>query len=232
MQKPKAQTSRYRGRKMSARKWRNHLWTHTLTEQHYRSSGNASGTLTTPASIAEGTVVEINPTFLGVPGPTTAFWTVTGGIQPVDTGVAAPAAFSGDLIIRGGQVGMTLSAADAVTDEIAVSVFECWLAKNADDTVLPATLEWGTMIDFAPDFANFGKILSRKDMIINNQYPAVTFTRRLRPQKIDQEQFAKPGQQFCWIVVVANLTQASAETINIVTWHDLSFTGDVDNDAI
>jgi hypothetical protein len=221
--------TRYRSRKMRTSKWRNLLWQQTLAQTHWRSSGASPLTFNPSATIGVGTTHIINPTFLGTPGPTTAFWTATGGLQAHDTGGAIPT-FKNDLIIRGGRVGMTIVASDSITDDIGVTVYTCWAKNEANYSAIAANVTWGSNIDVSADFAEFGKVLSRKDYIINHLYPTTTLEHRLRVQKIDQNEYGtSQGQQIVFILVITNLTTASASpNINVVTYHDMSFSGDRD----
>ena len=203
------------------------LWNSTLQKAHYRSTGNTTSTLPSSATVGIGAVQVIQPLFIGTPGPTTAFWTSTGGLQPLDTGVAVPT-FDSDIILRGGRIGMTFVAAETVTDDVGITMYTVWTAKNADFTKVPSTITWGGNLDSAPDFAEFGKILNKQEYIVNNRYPAVQVERRLKVQKIDQNDFEEGGSQIVYIAVLTNLVNSAAVNINFIVHHDVSFSADAE----
>lgn len=219
--------NKYKSRRLSRKAWRRVLWRDTLTDTHYRSVGNGSIVIATPAVQATSSVTVLYPTFVGVPSLTTAFWTATGGAQPHDTGVAVPT-FIGDITLRGGVIGIVISVLDAVVLDVACTVFTVALAKNADVSKLPATIVYGGDASDAADFADFGRILDKKEYIMNYQNPSFTVERRLRVQKIDQEQWAtKLGQQIVFVVQLANLQSGAAVNVQTTTYHNLSFSADV-----
>ena len=110
------QSMRYRSKRLSGKKWRNLLWRNTLASQHWRSVGLGASAPVTGTTIGVGVVTINLPTFVGTPGPTTAFWTATGGVLPADEGEATPIFQAADFVIRGGQIGITVSAPDTVPD--------------------------------------------------------------------------------------------------------------------
>jgi hypothetical protein len=182
-------------------------------------------TLSTSATQGLGLVQVIQPLFIGTPGPTTAFYTAAGGLQALDTGIT-PGSFNSDVILRGGRVGLTFVAPEAITDDIGVTMYTVWTAKNADFTKVPATITWGSNLDAGADFDQFGKILFKQEYIINNRYPAVQIERRLKVQKIDQDSFEEGGQQIVYVAVLTNLVASTARALAFIVHHDVSFSGD------
>lgn len=218
----------YKSRKIRSRTFKRILWRDTLSQNHYRSSGTGLATLATGTTQGIGTVLEVDPLFIGTPGPTTAFYTATGGLLPQDlTGTTATFG-TGRLVIRGGRVGITVSAPASVTDEIACTIWVVFLKKGANRSALPALASYGVMIDGSPDFTTeFGKVLYQRNAILNTAYPNMTVEHRLRLQSIDQHEFATVvGQQIAFIVAVQNLSSTTSVTMNVATYHDLSFSGD------
>jgi len=216
----------YRSKKLSRKGWRRSLWNQTLHKQHWRSVANSVAAITTNATQGLGTLVAVQPLFVGTPSLTTMFDTVTGGLQVADTGVSVPSFDNGDLVIRGGRIGITFNVEDAVTDEIGISVLTVWTCKNPDFTKLPGSVPWGTTVDAAPDFAEFGKVLRKQDFVLSNSVPAITIERRLKVQKIDQNDFSEGGLQIVFVVLATNLSNSAAVACNAIIYHDMSFVGD------
>lgn len=218
----------YRSRKLRAGTWRRKLWNDTLAKTHYRSSGNGVNTMTTGTLQGIGNVTVSYPTFIGTPGPTTAFWTSTGGLQPPDLGATNPTFTVGDMVIRGGRVGVVVSVGDTVTDEIGVTIWVVKLVKDPNNANIASAISYGSMIDATPEFVTrVGKVLYNKTAIINNTNPSFSLEHRLRVQKIDQEIYGTElGDQIAFIISAANLTDTSSETINLLNYHDLSFAAD------
>jgi len=218
----------YRSRKLRPRAWRRKLWNDTLAKTHYRSSGNGAGTLATQTTIGSATVSIFFPTFIGTPGPTTAFWTTTGGLVTPDTGETAPTFGPGDIVIRGGRIGITITCPDAVTEEIGVTIWVVRLTNDPNVGAIGATLPYGSMIDINPDFAyRVGKVLYNKQAILSGAYPSFTLEHRMRVEKIDKEIFGTElGHQVAFIVAIANLQTTDARTLSTIAYHDLSFTAD------
>jgi len=218
----------YKSRMLKRSTWRRKLWNDTLAKTHYRSSGNGVSTQTTGTIQGVGNVAVYYPTFIGTPGPTTAFWTSTGGLQPPDLGATNPTFSVGDITIRGGRVGIVITVPDAVTDEIGVCV---WVVKGKEDPNqgnIPAAIAYGSMIDAGPEFnTRVGKVLYTKTAILNNTSPSFSIEHRLRVEKIDQEIYATElGRNVMFIVACSNLTDTSDNTINVLGYHDLSFSAD------
>jgi len=176
-----------------------------------------------------GTTAVVRPTFVGTPSATTAFWTPTGGLQPKDTGSTDPVFADGDLVIRGGQIGINFTVVDAMTTEVTIRVWTVWLHSEPNDAAVPPVVSYGAQLTSAPDFeAKFGKVIDYKEATVNNSYPSFSYVRRMKVQKIDMETHAtQGGRQIAFVVACTNMQGADDETIQSVIWHDLSFTGDV-----
>lgn len=222
----------YRARKLTKRTWRRKLWNDTLAVTHFRSSGCSPLTTTTSTAQGDGLVTLYLPTFIGTPGPTTAFWTVTGGLQATDEGAGTVTFDVTDLVIRGGRIGITLTCPDAVTEEIGVTIYVVQLYSNPDYQLLPNIVTWGSMVDSGPDFnRRLGKVLYNKSAILSNAYSSFTLEHRLKIQKIDQETHGTVlGNQIGFIVTATPLQTSPVTGFSLPTivYHDLSFTGDTD----
>lgn len=225
-----AQGLQYKSRKISKRAWRRKLWNDTLAQQHYRSAGVGPNVVVSSTAQGDGAVNVINPTFIGVPGPTTAFWTVTGGLQITDEGGTAVTFDETDLVIRGGRIGLTITCPDSITEELGVTINVVRAFANPDYGLVTGTITYGSNLDAAPDFnRRFGRVLYKKTAILSNTYSSVTLEHRMQVEKIDQETFGTVlGGQILFIVVVTPLqtSPAVAYQLPILTYHDMSFSGD------
>lgn len=220
----------YKSRRISKKSWRRKLWNDTLAVQHYRSIGNTINTVTSSVTQAIGANTLVLPTFVGAPGPTTAFWTATGGLQATDAGAATVTFDETDLVIRGGRVGITVTCPDTITEEIGVTISVVRLISNPDFGTLPTTTVYGSNIDAGPDFTRrFGRVVYRKTAVMSNTYSNFSLEHRLTVEKIDQETFGTVlGGQIGFVVTVTPLqtSPGAAYSLPTISYHDLSFTGD------
>jgi len=220
----------FKSRKLTKRAWRRKLWQDTLAVQHYRSSGVGTATLTTSTALGDGSVTIINPTFIGAPSATTAFWTVAGGLQATDEGATAVTFDETDLVIRGGRIGITITCPDTITEEIGATINVVRVFPNPDYGLVPAIITYGSNLDSGPDFSRrFGKVLYKKTAILSNTYSSMTVEHRLMVEKIDQETFGTVlGGQVIFVVVLTPLQTSPVAGYDLpaLTYHDLSFTGD------
>lgn len=220
----------YKSRKISKSRWRNKLWNDTLASQHFRSNGNGTTNIESSTTQGQGAVSLQLPTFIGTPGPTTAFWTAAGGLEITDEGGTAVTFDETDLVIRGGRIGITLTCPDTITEELAVTIAVVSIVQNPDYQLLPTLIPYGSMMDGGPDFTRrLGRILYSKSAIMSNAYSSFTLEHRLRVQKIDQETWGTVlGGQIGFIVTVTPMQSNPATPYELpaVVYHDLSFTGD------
>jgi len=226
----------YKSRKLRKSAWRRKLWNDTLGQQHYRSSGNGVANIESSNTQGVGNVSLQLPTFIGTPGPTTAFWTATGGLVLTDQG-ANPVQFAPtDLVIRGGRIGIIITCPDDVTEELAVTIYVIQIFNEPDYSLLPALVSYGSMVDAEPDFnRRFARVLYNKSATMNNTYSSFSLEHRLRVQKIDQETHGTAlGGQIGFLVTVTPLQSSPVTPYELpsLVYHDLSFTGDaIDNAA-
>jgi len=204
----------YRSRRMKPRAWRSLLWRETQSKPHFRSL------LETAASVTNQTdtgTVEIN----GLTAIESNFWKTAGGLQALDDGVTPPTDFAGDLIIRGGKMGVTFFNANTTPVEINL-----WLIKVNPAATLsfPATGPYGWDPSLIPDFATeFGKIvMHRKKIILENDM--ATFEYRLPTFKVDQDRH-NSNNYYNWLISSWDPT-SSALVTTVNRYFNLSFTGD------
>jgi len=217
-------------RKLTRRAWKNHLWRDTLANTHWSSMANTTTAINTGTTVALGTTSIIFPTFGGTPGPTTAFWTATGGLQPKDEGAAVPTFEEGNIVIRGGQIGFTVSVPDDQTEECTLRIWTVFLTPEPDLTLVPTTIPYGAQLKSHADFeARVGRVVDYKEATLGHgTNPVFTYVRRLGVQKIDMETWGTTlGKQHIFIVALANMQDATNVILPSITWHDMSFCGDV-----
>lgn len=217
-------------RKLKPRQMRKMLWRDTLFKAHWKSAEMSPLSFTSDTSQGKGILKVVLPTFVGTVGPTTAFWTVTGGLQLKDTGSTAPIFNDSNLVIRGGQVGINFTCPDAQTVETVVRIWKIWLIKIPNINLIEGqTINYGSQLTSGPDFeAQVGRVLDYKEATLNNAYPSFTYVTRMGVQKIDMETFGTEfGSQIAFVVAVVNMQDNTAITLPSIVWHDMSFTGDV-----
>jgi len=207
------------------------LWRDTQMKTHWRSTFDITGNIATPNAVAGATLTQI----AALP----VFYTAAGGLQQTDTGVAPPL-FTADIVLRGGYCRLAIAnRIDPLTgtsiDAVRATVFAVWTtAAPTNPAGFAATVS--TMWDpsLTPDFEKFGKVLWKKQALLKQDGEAVEFYFKFKVQKIDQAIFnpaaGTRGQTLVWLVLLSQMTNneaaPTAETVDYVTSHNLSFTGD------
>jgi len=233
---PKA-IGQFRTRRTSARAYRRRLYHDTQFDIHWRSVFDSASTVNTPNSIDTSTLRFVNalPNSSGL-----EFFTTSGGLQPVDTGVAAPVSFGRKITIRGGICYLRVAnpipdISTGGSESIKVTVYAVWSVRNPNFGGFPPAPVGGVPQSWdpslVPDFIkNIGKIMFRRDFILspNNSVEEIAF--RLRPMKLDRNIFQSAGNQLHWLIQVGQMTNTestpSAETLTIAVGHNLSFVMD------
>lgn len=215
----------YRSRKLSARAFRRKIWNDTIAAPHWRSIDNNSVTQTTGTSQGIGSVALYTPLLSAAGG--NPFWVAAGGLQPQDTGGVSPV-FRGDITLRGGKVGITISVAEAAGNHTLIKV---WTVKTVSNPIVarivsPQPLGWDPSV--SPDFiSEFGRPIAYREAVINGNFSTFTVEHRLRPQKIDQASFINDfGHQICFLVQVVNITDTTDNTVQLIPYHNVSFSAD------
>ena len=204
----------YRSRRMKPRAWRSLLWRETQSKPHFRSvfetaTSVTNSTDTGTAELNSLTALEQN------------FWKTSAGLQTLDTGVTPPTDFAGDIVIRGGKLGVSFYNANAAPVEINL-----WLIKQGDAAfgTPPSTGPYGWDPSLIPDFKrDYGTIIfHRKKIILENDM--ATFEYRLPTIKIDQDQHNNVGT---WRWFISSWDPTSSALVTTVNrYFNLSFTGD------
>jgi len=215
----------YRSKKLSASAFRRKLWQDTLSSQHYRSVDSNAVAQTTGATTGAGSVGLYTPLLSAAGG--NPFWTVAGGLLPPDTAGVSPI-FRGDVVLRGGKIGISISAAGTVPDATIVKV---WTVKTVSNPIVarvvtPQSLGWDPSM--SPDFiSEFGRVISYREACINGNFPILTVEHRLKVQKIDQASFVDDfGHQYVFIVHVVNAVDTTDTSLTVIPYHNVSFSAD------
>lgn len=221
---------RFRTRRISRKTFRRRLWNSTIDKSHYRSVRAVTTSVGSPNNLVDATLAIIVP---GTDGAN-PFWTVGGGALPEDTGVAVPT-FNGDITLRGGisriSIANRVSPTDAVpTDCCRVTVFTVWNNVDIPGFVFPTTVPISWDPSVFPDFQRNGRVISKKEAILEPGGQAMELFWRHRVQRIDQNVFNNNGGRLAYFVLVSQLTNTEAigtpENVDIVTSWNLSFSAD------
>jgi len=214
----------YKARRTSRRTYRKHLWDSTLFKEHYRSIGSVVTSFNTPATVSTVSILAEKAITNGAAD----FWLAAGGAIAPDSGFPLPA-FTGDITIRGGKIGLRLAN---VLDPAATA--ECLqgtvlLIKTTKNFVsgaitTPQPLGWDTSL--VPDFdTRVGRILYRKNFLLTDSNTAL-IEYRLPLHKIDVNDFQTVYNTYLWVIIGGNTSQATADTITITKYFNLSFSAD------
>jgi len=214
----------FRSRKISKRSWNKKLWDSTLQKSHYRTTWATGTNALTQASTTSGTVVWLSAD----DNAAAPFWTVAGGLLAEDTGVTPPL-FAGDIIMRGGTMGIIIGNTNDAVDFDNIRV-KLWLVKTGDEYD-GAAIPTGTTIAFDPsclaDFkSRVGRIVMSREFLLDNNNSA-EFKFRHPIQKYDQGDYALGKHRYWWWVHIANANNNLTTTsVRITTYMNASFSGD------
>lgn len=183
---------------------------------HYRSINSDVTTLVTSAVQQSYT---LNVLGINIAGD---FWTTAGGAFGVDGGTVP--SFEGNLILRGGTMGLTLT--NTLTD---TATLECWvyLIHTADNFVAPTgPVNRGWDPTIIPDFeTKVGKVLMCKKVMLDNQ-ASVTIEHKIKCRHVDQTIWTAGYRKPNWIVLLGNNESAVAANVTAIRYINLSFAGD------
>lgn len=215
----------YKSKKLSRRRWNNMLWNTTLMKEHYRSNAAAQTTVNSPASITSMTVSQQSALrFLG-----NQFYVATGGAIAPDATDPLPL-FTGDIIIRGGKMGIritnTFDTTATTQNSMQGVVMLVKTTKNYQPAGLPATVPVGWDTSLFPDFNTIiGKVVYRKTFLLRDADSA-NIEYRLKITKLDEGDYLNDFNTYMWYVFVGNVDVASARSMNITYYYNLSFAAD------
>lgn len=215
----------YKARKTSRRTYRNYLWNSTLFKDHYRSIGAVAVTLNTPAAVTTMSVLAEKALDNGV----ASFWLAAGGAINHDPAQSLPT-FSGDVILRGGKIGLRLAnVLDTVASAATTIQGTAMLIRTTKNFVsasitTPQPVGWDTSL--IPDFdTKVGKILYRKNFLLKDSDTAL-IEYRLRLQKLDVGDFAANYNTYIWVILAGNTDNSSSHGVSVTKFYNLSFAAD------
>lgn len=218
----------FKTRRLRPRTFRRIIWRDTIASQHWRSVSDSTQSAVTPNNLIQATLVS------GINGLRDNFWTALGGAVASDSGVVVPT-FVGDIILRGGMSRITVTnranpSETMPSDPVRVTVFAVWTKSNPAAltfTSAPPTL-WDPSL--TADFDRYGKVMWKREALLKGDGEVVEYFFRYKPQKIDQAEFNNGGSRLQWFVLVSQTsnveTTPTAETVDIVISHNVSFSGD------
>jgi len=215
----------YKARKTSRRAYRKHLWDSTLFKEHYRSIGSVVTSFNTPATVSTVSVLAEKAIDNG---SGSSFWGAAGGALAPDVTFALPA-FTGDIIIRGGKIGLRIAnvldpAVSAETLQGTVMLVRTTKNWTPGAITTPQPLGWDTSL--IPDFdTRVGKIVYRKNFLLTDAQTALV-EYRIPLQKIDANDFQLVYNTYVWIIMAGNTSQATADTMTVTKYFNLSFSAD------
>lgn len=216
-----AATWRFKSRRLRPRAFRSLLWKDTIASTHYRTNGSALGSLVTPAGAITMTLGRAQAFDNGV----APFWQATGGALSKDPGIAVPV-FKGNIVIRGGIVGIRIHNLPTAVMDINVSVYLIRNAPRPSYTNLPAVAPIGWEPTLTSEFnQDIGSIKYSRRFTLS---PGGTMNleRRLPIQKIDLESWAVDASRWEWLIGISDTDGAGFTTVQIVTYFNASFSGD------
>jgi hypothetical protein len=214
----------FRGRRIKPHAWKRSLFSHTRHLNHWRSNSAQAFTTSTGGTVGVGNIVVHTPL---VPIAGMPFWTIGGGAVSTDTGVAVPL-FDGDIILRGGKIGITLVKDVTSTDVIQVQVWVFRLIPNPELGLIPSNSPLGWDPSLTADISRaFGKVIGYKTTTMTVTGEDFTMEYRLGVQKMDQHIVATDtGSQPLFFIKCTNLTSNTDVNVHGLIYHNVSFTGD------
>lgn len=208
----------FRSRKLVRRRWNSMLWNTTLQKEHYRSNLAQHFTISATNSPLMNYTVQNALNFAN------PFWLAAGGAVSTDA-VAVPS-FDGDIILRGGKIGLLLSNPIADTTSIRVQVMLIRTGLNVDPTITGTTVSVGWDPSLAVDFpSRVGKVIYRKDILLENSSTSEV-EYRVKIQKIDQDNFLSNKYTYRWFIMACNPEATGSTSLAITRYYNLSFSAD------
>lgn len=209
-------TFNFRSRRLSRRRWNHALWTSTLQKQHVRSVFAVTAAVVSNPDPAVSSVVALRAI--------QDFYLPANGAQPYDAGLSLPQ-FTGDVVVRGGVMGLRLINDPADVSPLHVKVY---LVKSGDKLVtsnVPSTVSLGWDPSIVPNFGtDVGKVIMERTFLIENSNSAEV-RYRIPIMKVDTGTWPSGANQYFWFVLV-NSANGIATQLTTQRYFNLSFTGD------
>lgn len=212
----------FRSKKIKPNTYRNILWKDSIMKTKYRTCQAFTQGQTSAADSARYTI-GLYDAFGTTASP---FWTAAGGTVNTDFGSAVPT-FNGDIIVRGGILGIRITNqdTDSQPQEVRVMLFRTIDRQGA---VPPAITNQPIGFDMTilTDFTQFyGRPLMQKTVLLENNNVA-EFKFRLRVHKVDQYQFSQVVKRYYWMVALNSCTNATATSATVTQYWNASFAAD------
>lgn len=211
----------FRSKKVSRSRWKKMLWDSTLQKPHYRNiaSGSTGPACALNTGLMNYTVVNIIAN---------SFWTAGGGAQQLDNGTAVPN-FSGDLIVRGGIVGIRICNVATGVRPIQCNLTLVKTCKDTDafTAVWPRTANIGSDPTVFPDFkAATGFVIARRNFLLENS-TVFDYKFRLPIFKTGQLEWNTDNiGRYCFIIGLSNCEDNTADVVASTAYCNFSFCGD------
>lgn len=212
----------FRGRRISRRAYKNHIWNSTIFKPHFRSILTTSFTDTAPANFGTtADVLQFNMYRNAVAGD---FWTAGGGAQIIDEGDTLPL-FKDEIVLRGGKYELTI--ANQSGDDVKVKLWRLTTVSDPDLAIIPLNVDSAWDPTVTPDWNNkVGKPFMSREVTIQGG-DSYTFVDRFRTQKIDQEAYDDQARTPYIILTFTNVNSNTATQCLFTARYNLSFTGDI-----
>jgi len=212
-------TFSFKSKRLSRQRWKKMLWDSTLQSTHYRSLNAFTVNSTSPANTTTYQVQLIPALrFAG-----SQFYIPAGGLVPTDGAVLT--GFVGNIVIRGGTIGLSLTNIGSITSTMRFKVFLVKTSRAWTGLSLPANPVLGFDPSIIVDFQlTIGRILLAKDFILDNN-TTMDLKYRLPVYKIDRDEYDQDKNSYVW-VVYGNDTEAGSSVWSNQAYYNLSFAAD------
>lgn len=154
------------------------------------------------------------------------FWTSGGGAIQSDVGVAVPT-FTGDVVVRGGVLGIRITnqSADTQPQQVRVTLFRTTDKQGVAPPGIanqPVGFDVSQLVDFK---TLYGKIMMTKTALLENSN-VVECVFRMKVHKVDQYDYSQLTKRFYWAVSVGGTESAAASTATVTQYWNASFVAD------
>jgi len=213
----------FKKKRFNKRVYKRRLWNSTVDKQHYRSSGGLVQAVSSPGSAQSKHWERLGSIYNGTTGQ---FWTTNGGAVSHVSGGTVPT-FDGDIVIRGGEIGVNILNVGDVS--VTVEVYLMFSVSNPTFVTIgngSGDSNIGFEPTMIPEFRQTnGKVLMKKEFLLQPDQTGIV-TRKLFVQKVDKDNFIAGASQYQWLVNCRNLQNDSVAVVNVARMYNLTFTGD------
>lgn len=228
--------SMFRRKPFSARKYRSVLWKDTQSMPHYRSLLANSAAYGTNGTGASNLLADIQCDFPLQYANVNSFWTTAGGLIQADVSITAPVFNQSSIVIRGGSLWYAFQNTEAETestafgDSMRLKFWFCYSNKSNPISV-PAQFPTAQSTSWdptcLPDFSQrYGKVYYATEVLLKPG-DVFEFKRKLKTQKVDNEQFLDGGSQPFVLWQAISLKHAGGSAgYSMKNGVNLSLTGD------